>query len=173
MGTTFRPHTLALGTVFATTSIAAIFGACTDSYRLSSAAGTGGGASTMHSASSAGGGGGLGFDSSQCQDTCSNDLKSVVDCKGVVKRDSSYCRSDDCKAWAKGDASYCHTDDCKGIVKKDASYCRTDNCKAMGAQGCTISMSAACTAALESSRASPERTSGKFFMVIKYDVGAT
>jgi hypothetical protein len=115
MGMHLHRRTLALGTVFMATSAAAMFGACTDSYRLSSAASTGGGGpGVTHSASSAGGGGGLGFDSGQCQDTCSNDLKSVVDCKGVVKTPctvdqgcaNAMCIDDPCKAAELSKSSY-------------------------------------------------------------------
>lgn len=55
-------------------------GACSDSYQTSH--GVGGGASGTGSTSGAGAS--INIDGGSCEITCSNDLKSVVDCKGTV-----------------------------------------------------------------------------------------
>jgi hypothetical protein len=95
---------------------AALFAACTDSYQLP--AGSGGSTSSSSSSSStttSTGVGGINIDSGPpCDNTCSNDLKSVLDCKGNVVTPctadqgcaNAACISDPCKAADDSKSSY-------------------------------------------------------------------
>lgn len=113
MASAVRRRTLAMGALATTTGLAALFVACSDSYRpIHPAAGgappsstTGGGGSTLT----------LTFDDSgPCPITCSNDLKSVVDCKGRVQGTCTVdqgcadgaCIADPCKAAEQSKSSY-------------------------------------------------------------------
>jgi hypothetical protein len=72
-----------LGVTAAAASVAAMLPACDDSYRPPHASG----GATGSSGTAHGGGGGVTLDDgSTCILTCSNDLKSVIDCKGVVQK---------------------------------------------------------------------------------------
>jgi hypothetical protein len=116
MGTPFHKQTLALGMVLVGTSLAVGFSACNDSYRPA-LVGTGGStsSSTTVSSTSTGGQGGVNFDSGPpCDNTCSNDLKTVVDCMGVVQKTctvdqgcaNAMCIDDPCHAAELSQSSY-------------------------------------------------------------------
>jgi IgGFc binding protein len=78
----FLHRNTVLGAAVAAAGAAAIFAACTDSYQP---AHLGSGGSSSSTASSTSGMGGLTLsDAAPCNDTCSNDLMNVVDCKGTV-----------------------------------------------------------------------------------------
>jgi hypothetical protein len=78
----FSPR-IVIGSALAVSGVAATFGACNDSYRPNAVAGGSGGATTT---TTPGTGGGVTLhDSGTCPITCSNDLKNVVDCNGVVQ----------------------------------------------------------------------------------------
>jgi hypothetical protein len=116
MPTPFRRRDLALGIGFAVTSTASIFSACTDSYQLP--AGTGGGTSsstTTSSTTTSTGVGGINIDSGPpCDNTCSNDLKNIIDCKGNVVTPcppeqgcaNAACMDNPCKAAELAQSSY-------------------------------------------------------------------
>ncbi len=112
MSTALLPRNLLFGSAAAVGSIAALFAACTDSYQPP-AMGTGGSSSTT---ASHGGGGGLTLMDSgpMCPLTCSNDLKSVVDCKGVVQ---TACTVD--QGCANG---ACIADPCAAATVSKSSY---------------------------------------------------
>jgi hypothetical protein len=109
-----RPFALALG--LTATTVAAVFGACTDQYVPDQS--TGGGGTTSSSKASTGGGGtglgGINFDGPMCNNTCSNDLQSVVDCNGVVQMTcpsnqgcaNGMCIDDPCMAAQLSKSSY-------------------------------------------------------------------
>ena len=112
MSTALLPRNVVLGSAAAVGAMAAIFVACTDSYQPPHA-GTGGSAG---SSASHGGGGGVTLTDSgpMCPLTCSNDLKSVVDCKGVVQATCTVnqgcangaCIADPCMAATLSKSSY-------------------------------------------------------------------
>lgn len=116
MSTAHRLRTSALGIGLAATCITALVANCTDSYRLPHANG-GGGATTTTTSSATGTGGEIMIDSGaggSCDDTCSNDLKRVVDCKGTTVKDcppeqacaNGSCVADPCMAAETAKSSY-------------------------------------------------------------------
>ena len=116
MITAHRHRTAAVAATAALT-VAVLLASCTDSYRPSASAGGWGGASTRATGAGAGGGGGGGLgglDAAQCDLTCSNDLKSVVDCKGQVQ---TTCTADE--GCANG---ACIDDPCKAAEVSKSSY---------------------------------------------------
>ena len=116
MITAHRHRTAAVAATAALT-VAVLLASCTDSYRPSASAGGWGGASTRATGAGAGGGGGGGLgglDAAQCDLTCSNDLKSVVDCKGRVQ---ATCTAD--QGCANG---ACINDPCKAAEVSKSSY---------------------------------------------------
>ncbi len=97
------------------TSLVLVFASCTDSFRgdLTSTTGTGGkGASSA----SSGGEGGLFMEGGppMCDETCSNDLKNVIDCHGTILKScpvdqacsSAACIDNPCKAAELSKSSY-------------------------------------------------------------------
>lgn len=115
MGIILRPRTFALGISLAATSLLALFSACNDNYRNPHGPG-GGGAAVTTTSSFTGTGGEIVIDSGfggSCEDTCSNDLKKVINCKGVVTTCTAdqgcangACMNDPCKAAEIAKSSY-------------------------------------------------------------------
>ena len=115
MRTLSRTRTLALGFGLAASGVAPLFASCTDSYQLP--AGNGGGGAGTTSSTSSGTGGEILIDSGAggaCNDTCSNDLKKVIDCQGNTVMDcpadqgcaNGVCMSDPCQAAEIARSSY-------------------------------------------------------------------
>ncbi|MEO7330177.1 MAG: IgGFc-binding protein, partial [Minicystis sp.] len=98
-------------------SLAAMFAACTDSYRGPiETTGTGGTTTTATTAAGLGGEGGLFMDGGggSCEPACSNDLKSVLDCHGGLL---TACTVDEGCSNAK-----CIADPCKAAEESHSSY---------------------------------------------------
>jgi hypothetical protein len=112
------PRTIVLGSVAAAAlaglaGVTAGFAACTDSYQPLHA--NGGASSTSTTASHGGGGGGVTLkDSGMCPVTCSNDLKTVIDCQGTVQ---TTCTAD--QGCANG---VCIDDPCQAAEVSKSSY---------------------------------------------------
>lgn len=108
MGITRKNLHFVTAIALGSTAVVATFASCTDSYRGAATTSTGGGtSSSTASTGGAGGEGGLFMEAGPpCDLTCSNDLKSVVDCNGVIKTpctvdqgcSSGKCIDDPCKA---------------------------------------------------------------------------
>ncbi len=94
----------------------ATFASCTDSYRGVIPGAGGGTASATTATSGTGGEGGLFMEGGppQCDSTCSNDLKAVIDCHGVTKTtctvdqgcSNAVCIDNPCKAAEESKSSY-------------------------------------------------------------------
>jgi hypothetical protein len=106
-----------MGLALGSTSIFATFASCTDSYRGAVPSMGGGGGTTVATVTSgAGGEGGLFMEGGppQCDLTCSNDLKNVIDCMGVTKTtctvdqgcSNGVCIDNPCKAADESKSSY-------------------------------------------------------------------
>lgn len=117
MGTTPKNVHVALALALGSTSIFATFASCTDSYRgVIPAVGGGGAAASSTATVGTGGEGGLFMEGGppQCDSTCSNDLKTVIDCMGVTKTtctvdqgcSNGACIDDPCKAAEESKSSY-------------------------------------------------------------------
>lgn len=114
MGTAAPRRTLALGIGLAAISIAAGFSACSDSYTVPNA--NGGGGAATHTTTTGTGGDTVLFDGGggSCDYTCSNDLKTVIDCTGTVHDTCSpdkgcvngICVPDPCQAAQASKSSY-------------------------------------------------------------------
>ncbi|APR86991.1 hypothetical protein A7982_12340 [Minicystis rosea] len=115
MGSALPRTSLAFGIGLFAIGTAAFFSACSDSYQLPGTGGTGGTSSSTTTSSGFGGttinldGGG-----GSCEPVCSNDLKSVVDCKGTVL---TACTAD--QGCANG---VCINDPCKAAEESKSSY---------------------------------------------------
>ena len=114
MGTRFDRKTLALGAILAGVGLSVGFGACNDSY-YAAPPGAGGGTTATSASVGSSGSGGIQLDSGpQCDNTCSNDLKNVVDCHGIVQMPcppeqgcaNAACIDDPCKAAEVSQSSY-------------------------------------------------------------------
>jgi hypothetical protein len=105
-------HSAAIAIGLGAAGVAACFGACTDSYDV--AHGAGGTQASSNSTSSGAGGVGIDIDGGSCEVTCSNDLKSVVDCKATVL---TACTAD--QGCADG---ACIDDPCKAAEQSKSSY---------------------------------------------------
>jgi IgGFc binding protein len=107
---------LVLGIAIGCTSLLATFASCTDSYRGDLATSAGGGGTTSSSmVSGSGGEGGVTIEAGPpCNNTCSNDLKNVVDCYGNIV---TPCTVDQGCADAK-----CIDDPCKAAEESKSSY---------------------------------------------------
>jgi hypothetical protein len=113
MRTAILPRNLVLGSLAAVASVAATFAACTDSYQPPHSSGNGGSSS---SAATLGGGGSISLKDTgaPCNNTCSNDLKTVVSCLGVVQTTCTVdqgcangtCMADPCTAAELSKSSY-------------------------------------------------------------------
>jgi hypothetical protein len=117
MRTTPLPRTIVLGSLAGAglaclAGMSAGFAACTDAYQPPH---ENGGASSVTTGSHGGGGGGVTLkDSGMCPFTCSNDLKTVVDCQGVVQ---TTCTAD--QGCANG---ACIDDPCQAAEVSKSSY---------------------------------------------------
>jgi len=98
-------------------SLIVAFASCTDSYRGDVLSSAGGGTATSSAVTVGGGGeGGLFMEGGPpvCDETCSNDLKSVIDCHGLPIKtctvdegcSNSKCIPDPCKAAEESKSSY-------------------------------------------------------------------
>jgi hypothetical protein len=117
VGVTRKNLHLAAAIALGATSIFATFASCTDSYR-GAIPGAGGGTSSATTTATVGSGGegGLFMEGGppQCDLTCSNDLKTVIDCMGVTKTtctvdqgcSNGVCVDDPCKAATDSKSSY-------------------------------------------------------------------
>ncbi|MFT3769138.1 MAG: IgGFc-binding protein [Minicystis sp.] len=115
MGTALSRRSLTLALVTAALGTTGLFAACTDSYQGPS--GSGGSTSSSSSAATTGSGGtsiSLDGGGGSCDTTCSNDLKSVVDCKGTVL---TACTAD--QGCANG---ACINDPCQAAEDSKSSY---------------------------------------------------
>jgi hypothetical protein len=79
-----HPRVLINAILVSAVGAAGLFLACTDSYRTNAATSTGTGGAGTGGTGTAGDGGGLINDGGVCELTCSNDLKKVINCKGVT-----------------------------------------------------------------------------------------
>lgn len=116
MRTALRPRTVALGIALVATASAAFSGACTDSYQPAQSTGGSSSSSTSSSSTSSSSGvGGFDVDSGPpCDNICSNDLQSVVDCKGNLVTactsdqgcSNAACIDNPCQAAEESKSSY-------------------------------------------------------------------
>ena len=115
MAIRFQRKTFALGILFVGSGLAVGFAACADTYTSASPGAGGSMSATSSKAVGTGGAGGFQFDSGpSCDPTCSNDLKSIVDCNGTLVMPCSVdqgcanatCIDDPCKAAELSKSSY-------------------------------------------------------------------